>query len=203
MKRISLLLLAGVLMSASVIMNIFEQLEYAQDDAKKEIVGSFGSGYLNLNTSVVKKARALPEAMRVEGTRQLIRFAREYSQTDDFKSEYASWRRERLGGTSVRKKKFSLSNPMKMLEKAVDKQLNKSDDEKKIPADANKMIKQRLESFLELSETVDFSATVSGGRFTNPEYEAKSQEWKMCYRAGKAVITAAREEAQAWLKELE
>ena len=203
MKRISLLVLSGILMSASVMMNIFDQLEYGQDDAKKTIVSAFGNGYLNINYDVVKKARALPEALRVEGARQLIRFAKEYSQTDDFKSQYAQWRKDRLGYAPAKKKKLSFSNPMKMLEKAVDKQLNKSDDEKKIPSDPNQMIKQRLTDFLELSASVDFGATLNGSMFANPEYEAKSQEWKMCYRAGKAVIAAAREEAQAWLKELE
>ncbi len=39
--------------------------------------------------------------------------------------------------------------------------------------------------------------------FANPDYEAKDGQWKMCFRAGRGVVEAAREEAQAWLKELE
>lgn len=205
MKRLSLLVLAGVLMSASVMMNIFDELEFGKDDAEKQVVSVFGQGYFYPNYDVVKKARSLPEVVRVEGARQLIRFAKEYTQSDAFKSEYSQWRKEKLGYTagSVTKKKFSLKNPMKMLENAVDKKLNKSDDEKKIPADPNVLVKQRLNEFLELSGSVDFDAKVSSRMFVNPEYEAKSREWKMCFRAGKAVITAAREEVQAWLKELE
>ena len=90
-----------------------------------------------------------------------------------------------------------------MLDKAIDKQLNKGDDDKKMPADPNELIKKRLEKFMEISATVDFDATLNDLRqFNNPEYEKKSDQWKMCYRAGKAVITAAREEVAAWLKEL-
>jgi hypothetical protein len=56
---------------------------------------------------------------------------------------------------------------------------------------------------MEISATVDFEAKLEGSMFANPEYEKKSDQWKQCYRAGKAVITAAREEVTAWLKELE
>ena len=91
----------------------------------------------------------------------------------------------------------------KLAENAIDKQLNKSEDEKKIPADPQEMIKKRLQEFLALSATVDFEARLNGTVFANPEYESKSDQWKMCYRAGKPVIDAAREEAEAWLKELQ
>ena len=92
---------------------------------------------------------------------------------------------------------------MKALDNAIDKQLNKGDDEKRYSSDVNELIKQRLNEFLELSATVDFDAQLNGRMFANPAYEAKSQQWKMCFRCGKEVITAAREEAKAWLKELE
>ena len=92
---------------------------------------------------------------------------------------------------------------MKMIDNAIDKQINKADDEKRFPADANVLIKQRLKEFLDVSATVDFDARLNGSMFANPEYEAKSGQWKMCFRAGKAVVEAAREEAKAWLKELE
>ena len=38
--------------------------------------------------------------------------------------------------------------------------------------------------------------------FVNPAYQAKSAQWKTCYRAGKQATTAARAAVQAWLKEL-
>jgi hypothetical protein len=65
------------------------------------------------------------------------------------------------------------------------------------------MVKQRLQEFLDISKTVDFDAELQGSMFKNPAYERKSAQWKMCYRAGKEVVEAAREEADKWLKELQ
>jgi hypothetical protein len=63
-----------------------------------------------------------------------------------------------------------------------------------------------LQQFLAAGADVDFDAklTPSGGAmtFVNPDYEQKSSEWKMCFRAGRAPVAAARAAGQAWLKEL-
>ena len=199
MKTVSILVLAIALMAATVT-NIFEDLSVSEDDAKENVIASFGGGFIATSYEVLKKARSLPVDMRVAGTRQLIRFAKEYSNTPEFQKKYTKWRNERLG---YKKKKLGIPNPMKMIDKAIDKQLNKADDEKRYPSEAKELIKQRLKTFLDISATVDFDAQLNGSMFANPEYEAKSGEWKMCFRAGKAVVQAAREEAQAWLKELE
>jgi len=42
-----------------------------------------------------------------------------------------------------------------------------------------------------------------GSMFADPKYEGKDDKWKMCFRAGKEVVSAAREEAQKWLKDLQ
>jgi antitoxin component of RelBE/YafQ-DinJ toxin-antitoxin module len=67
-------------------------------------------------------------------------------------------------------------------------------------------IAKRIREFLAFSADVDFGATLvaKDGRmvFENPAYEAKSSQWKMCFRAGKEATAAARAAAQAWLKEL-
>ena len=199
MKIVSVLVLAIALMAAAVT-NIFEDLSFTEDDAKENVIASFGGGFISTSYEVLKKAKALPENLQVAGARQLIRFAKEYSKTSEFQKKYTRWRNERLG---YKKKKLGIPNPMKMLDNAIDKQLNKADDEKRFPSNANDLIKQRLKEFLDISATVDFDAKLNGSVFANPEYEAKSQQWKMCYRTGKAVVEAAREEAQAWLKELE
>lgn len=198
MKRVGIIAFAIVLMAATVT-NVFEDLGFTEDDAKENVLASFGGGFVNTSYEVVKKAKVLPVELQVAGTRQLIRFAKEYSQTSDFQKKYTKWRNERLG---YRKKKLSL-NPMKALDNVIDKQLNKGDDEKRYPSDAKELIKQRLNEFLEVSATVDFDAQLNGSMFANPTYEAKSQQWKMCYRAGKEVVAVAREEAQAWLKEIQ
>jgi hypothetical protein len=201
MKVISFILLAGALMAASVV-NIFDELEFSRDDAGSKVIESFGRGILVTDYDIVKKARSLPESVQVEGARQLVRYAREYTESPEFKKTYSRWRDEQLG-YKQKKKGIGIPNPMKMLDKAIDKQLNKGDDDKKYPADPAELIKKRLQSFMDVSATVDFDATLNGSQFANPEYEKKSDQWKMCYRAGKAVITAAREEVAQWLKELQ
>jgi hypothetical protein len=199
MKRIGILVLA-VALTAATVTNIFEDLSFTEDTAKENVIASFGNGFVSTSYEVVKKAKNLPVELKVAGTRQLIRFAKEYTKTSEFQKKYTKWRNERLG---YKKKKFGIPNPMKMIDNAIDKQLNKGDDEKRYPSDANELIKQRLKEFLEVSADVDFSAQLNGSMFANPTYQAKSGQWKMCYRAGKEVVEVAREEAQAWLKELE
>ncbi len=199
MKILSVFVLAITLLAATVT-NIFEDLSFTEDDAKENVIASFGGGFISTNYEVIKKAKSLSVELKVAGTRQLIRFAKEYSKSSEFQKKYSKWRNERLG---YKKKKLGIPNPMKMIDKAIDKQLNKADDEKKYPADANELIKQRLKEFLSISATVDFDAKLNGSMFANPDYEAKDGQWKMCFRAGRGVVEAAREEAQAWLKELE
>ncbi|WP_276479390.1 hypothetical protein [Paraflavitalea pollutisoli] len=199
MKKISILALAVLLMAATV-KTVFEDLEMSEDKAKEYIVSSLGGGFLSSSYEVLKLAKAMPTDVKVASTRQLIQFAKEYTKSPEFQKKYTKWRNERLGYKS---KKFGIPNLSKALDNAVDKQLNKADDEKKYPADAKDLIKKRLEKFLALSATVDFDAQLNGSMFANPEYESKSGEWKAIFRAGKPVVTAAREEAQAWLKELE
>lgn len=79
--------------------------------------------------------------------------------------------------------------------------------EKKCPADPNVMIRKWLNKFLDISKDVDFSARLipgEGGKmvFAKSEFESKSSEWKMCYRAGREVVNAARAASQQWLQEL-
>ncbi len=79
--------------------------------------------------------------------------------------------------------------------------------EQQYPTDPKPMIKKWLTTFLEVSEGIDFDATLARNKdgkmeFTNPDYEAKSGNWKMCYRAGREGVMAARTAAQQWLSEL-
>lgn len=39
--------------------------------------------------------------------------------------------------------------------------------------------------------------------FADPGLEDKSSEWKLCYRAGREAVDAAREAAKAWITEIE
>ena len=73
--------------------------------------------------------------------------------------------------------------------------------------DYKSIIAKQLKQFLDLSATVDFSAqtAMKGDKlvFVNPAYEAKSPEWKLCFRIGKEAVTGARKFAQQWLNELQ
>jgi len=76
------------------------------------------------------------------------------------------------------------------------------------PADPKVLIASRLRQFLDLSNDVAFDARLipgSGGKikFADPRYEAKSSEWKLCYRAGKEPVEAARTFAMDWLRQIE
>jgi hypothetical protein len=80
--------------------------------------------------------------------------------------------------------------------------------EKQYPADPRFLIAARLRQFLDVSKDVVFDAKlVPGGggkmKFADAQYENKSAYWKMCYRAEKAPVEAARAFATEWLKQLE
>jgi hypothetical protein len=74
------------------------------------------------------------------------------------------------------------------------------------PANPDALIARRLQTFLEISGTVDFGAKLvkrgSQLRFESPDYEARPPEWKLCYRAGQEATEAARAFAAEWLKTL-
>jgi hypothetical protein len=78
--------------------------------------------------------------------------------------------------------------------------------QKTMPADPNVLVARRLRSFLDLSASVDFAAKLQGTgteqRFVDEDYQSKPSDWKMCFRAGKDAVTAARADATSWLKEL-
>jgi hypothetical protein len=78
--------------------------------------------------------------------------------------------------------------------------------EQSYPENPAPLIARRLQAFLDLSATVDFDAALESRdgmmRFVNPAYERKDGNWKLCYRAGRETVAAARSAAQAWLKEL-
>jgi len=74
------------------------------------------------------------------------------------------------------------------------------------PDDPRPVVAKRLREFLQLSADVDYNATLktTNGRsvFENPNYQAKSSQWKTCFRAGREATAAARTAVQAWLTEL-
>ncbi|MFI4980310.1 MAG: hypothetical protein ACHQIO_08170 [Nevskiales bacterium] len=70
------------------------------------------------------------------------------------------------------------------------------------PADPREAIRHALNEFLALSASVDFNAKVVNGRFVDPAYQGKDDQWKRCFRAGKPAVDAARDVAQGWLQQV-
>jgi DNA-binding ferritin-like protein len=75
------------------------------------------------------------------------------------------------------------------------------------PTSSTPMIKRWLVDFLEVSKDVDFNAKLVTGdhgvkTFANPDYESRSPNWKLCFRAGKETVEAGRAFAKQWLGEL-
>jgi hypothetical protein len=82
---------------------------------------------------------------------------------------------------------------------------NKRKWEKLYPADPSVIVKKRLEEYLALVATVDFSAALIAGKdnkkvFADPKYEKKSLQWKAVYRAGKEVNDIVSAFVKEWLK---
>jgi hypothetical protein len=74
------------------------------------------------------------------------------------------------------------------------------------PVDYRKVIRPRLEKYLELAATVDFSAEIFQKAdkkyyFRSSAYEAKHDDWKLIYRAGKEVYDVTKVFVEQWLKE--
>jgi len=69
------------------------------------------------------------------------------------------------------------------------------------------LIARRLRAFLDTCADVDFDADLTEAygtlRFEDSDYESRSSEWKLCYRAGEPTVTAARSFALEWLAALE
>jgi hypothetical protein len=74
------------------------------------------------------------------------------------------------------------------------------------PENPKTLIAARIREFLAMSADVDFDAKLLKKYnlwiFANEEYEAKSQDWKLCFRAGREATAAARLFLQKWLVEL-
>ena len=203
MKYILVSIFSLTAISAGLLINIYSSLKITEDQAKEQLVKSVVAGVIIRNVGdedLVRNARALSVEERVEGMRQLMKMAKEYTETEAFKKEYKKQRNEKLNPET--KTKLGVPKFGKMLEKTIDNKLDKAQNDKNYPPDPADMVKKRLTDFLEISATVDFDAEVNSGMFVNPDYQKKNGWWKMCYRAGREVVQVAREEAQKWLDEL-
>lgn len=78
--------------------------------------------------------------------------------------------------------------------------------EKTYPTDPTAIVKKRLQEYLQLAATVDFTARLTEPdkyrikRFVNPVFEKKNLKWKAIYRAGKEVNDVVTAFVKEWLK---
>jgi uncharacterized protein GlcG (DUF336 family) len=77
----------------------------------------------------------------------------------------------------------------------------------RFPEDPNTLIVQRLKGFLALTADVDFNAQLTRNskgvsRFADARFESKSDDWKLCFRAGREPVAAARSFVTEWLRQL-
>ena len=75
------------------------------------------------------------------------------------------------------------------------------------PEQSSVVVAKRLKEFLALTADIDFGAkleaTGSGKmHFANSDFESKSSNWKLCYRAGREPVATARSLATDWLYQL-
>jgi hypothetical protein len=203
MKKILVIAIAFITLTAAVVADIYGSLDISKEQVKQRLLESIAEGYVvsGNQSSLVLKARSLPVEMRVAGIRQLIQFAKEYTSSDEFEKDYQKWRKNRLN--PGQKTRIGLPKFRKVLDNAVDNAVDSKENDSRYPSDPQKLVKKRLEEFLEVSGSVNFDARLSGNGFVDAEYQNKSDQWKMCFRAGREVVNAAREEAKVWLGELQ
>lgn len=195
--KTKLIILAFILMAFTTD-DALKQLDITASQANESIFGAISSDYLQFDKVLVDKARSLPVSVRVSCTRLLVKFIKEYTQSDAFASGYKKYRKEHIVSKSHG---FRLPKPSDLVNKTVDKFLKGNSSSNELPADPQDLIRNRLKEFLEVSSTVDFEAKLNGRTFSDPVYESKDQKWKMYYRAGKPVIEAAQDEIRKWLQE--
>ncbi len=79
--------------------------------------------------------------------------------------------------------------------------------EAQYPTDPIQFVKVRLQKFMTETEGIDYAAELITKNnkkvFVNPDYERKSNYWKMAFRAGKEVTETARTFVGTWLAEIE
>jgi hypothetical protein len=116
---------------------------------------------------------------------------RQLEAEDPNNKQYVTYRKNYEGGEKTNKQ-----NHERML----------AEWEQKYPADHMLFIKKRLLQFMQETEGIDFAATTTlkNGKyiFDNPQYERKSNRWKMSYRAGKEVVETSRAFVEQWLSEI-
>lgn len=166
--------------------------------------GSYGA------PDVPAELREWPDAEKVVAVKTLGAFAKEFFSSPDMKKRYDEARKIRRARRSVGVPKLGLV-PKGVAKTGLEKQpLGKPRGKQSLASDLDRdprvQLKRRLEAFLAVTADVDYDARTTSanrrGQFLDEVYEAKPNEWKMCYRAGRATGDAIRAFAKQWVAEL-
>lgn len=152
-----------------------------------------------------KREQCKPESEPFKPDAETIKSTR-----DTYDQQKAEYEKEKKKGNMNKESQAAyesmLKNMADMLAQWEDPHPNQTKWEKQFPADPSEMIRTRLQEYLALVPTVDFSAQLTEPdkykkrKFVKPEYEKKSLKWKACYRAGKEVNDVVTAFVKEWLK---
>jgi hypothetical protein len=149
--------------------------------------------------------RSLSAEQKVAAVQTLGAFAKVYFGSAEFKTDYLKAYQD---SKPHRGSGLPAINVKGLAKSAADKAVKKDKPNEAWQLDKNPkaQLRKRLQTFLAATEDVDYAATTHENGslkiFDKPEDEAKSHEWKMCYRAGRETGEAVRGVARDWLAEL-
>ncbi len=196
------LALATLLVPAAIVAaDDVQSLGFDPDQLHNALFGAL-RGYYGA-PDVPAAVRALPADQKVAAVQVLGTFAKAWFGSVEFKKQYLdAYRQSKPRG-------FGLPSldAKSLARAAIDKATKKPAAAQGLDKDPKKQLALRLRAFLDATADVDYAArtqgTGSSRTFESAELEAKPNEWKMCYRAGRETGEAVRAFAQGWLDELQ
>jgi hypothetical protein len=203
MKRvgIAVLLLSVMTLSAVGAGDVLQQLGYSKSDAARDAVFSIAVGQFGLGDGPEQKLRSASPETRTAMVEQGLIWLKAYTATPQFEQAYQAFRNDykpEEPGTE------GSAEDIASAREYYKEQLGEWKEN--YPASGREMVKRRLREFLQESADVNFNAKLvrkgNKMRFVNEDYEGKSGDWKLCYRAGKAPVEKARAFAKTWVAEL-
>jgi hypothetical protein len=180
--------------------DVLQQLRFSKAEAEQEVVFAVSVGQVGLSRLAKVFKPAAPET-KVALVEQSLLWIKSYTVTPAFEKAYQAFRQDykpEAPGTE------GSPEDIQSAREYYNEQL--AEWKQNFPATGKDALKKRLRDFLRDSANVDYNAKLvrRGNKmvFANEAYEEQSEEWKVCYRAGKEPVAKARAIAQAWLKEL-
>src|SRR5512147_1690382 len=181
------LLAAAVVATVAFAAADVEELGFDPTQIEDSLIGALRGWYGA--PDVPAAVRSLSDEDKVAAVQTLGVFARSFFASAEFGKRYEEVRKGSKPKRSFGLPKLNL-DPKALAMKAVDKATGKPAPVTELDKDPKAQLKKRLTAFLEATADVDYDAeTTAGhrkGQFVSQDLEAKPNEWKMCYRAGRA-----------------